>query len=41
MYHKRLTLILTWVIQATTNNPHIAEERNLNVDDSGINEEDK
>jgi len=24
-----------------TNNPHIAEERNLNVDDSGVNEEDK
>ncbi|KAG6885670.1 hypothetical protein C0993_011434 [Termitomyces sp. T159_Od127] len=27
--------------QATTNNPHIAEERNLAVDDSGANEEDK
>ncbi|KAG6842298.1 hypothetical protein C0991_010586 [Blastosporella zonata] len=29
------------IIGATTNNPHIAEERNLNVDDSGVNEEDK
>lgn len=29
------------IIGAATNNPHIAEERNLNVDDSGINEEDK
>lgn len=27
--------------QATTNNPHIAEERNMVVDDSGMNEEDK
>ncbi|KAG6817336.1 hypothetical protein H0H87_009934 [Tephrocybe sp. NHM501043] len=29
------------IIGATTSNPHIAEERNLNVDDSGVNEEDK
>ncbi|KAF8071968.1 hypothetical protein FPV67DRAFT_1483313 [Lyophyllum atratum] len=29
------------IIGAGTNNPHIAEERNLNVDDSGVNEEDK
>jgi PAB1-binding protein PBP1 len=27
--------------QGTINNPHIAEERNMNVDDSGMNEEDK
>ena len=27
--------------QSTANNPHIAEERNLNLDDSGVNEEDK
>ncbi|KAJ7035042.1 hypothetical protein C8F04DRAFT_1099897 [Mycena alexandri] len=29
------------IIGAGTNNPHIAEERNQNVDDSGVNEEDK
>ncbi|KAG5734677.1 hypothetical protein E4T56_gene18681, partial [Termitomyces sp. T112] len=29
------------IISATTNNPHIAEERNLNLADSGLNEEDK
>jgi len=29
------------IIGSATNNPHIAEERNLNVDDSGVNEEDK
>ncbi|KAJ6513285.1 hypothetical protein C8R45DRAFT_891327 [Mycena sanguinolenta] len=29
------------IIGAGTNNPHIAEERNQNVDDSGANEEDK
>ncbi|KAJ6531780.1 hypothetical protein B0H19DRAFT_1188535 [Mycena capillaripes] len=29
------------IIGAGTNNPHIAEERNHNVDDSGANEEDK
>ncbi|KAJ7227180.1 hypothetical protein GGX14DRAFT_418480 [Mycena pura] len=29
------------IIGATTNNPHIAEERNQNTDDSGANEEDK
>ncbi|KAF9533809.1 hypothetical protein CPB83DRAFT_844552 [Crepidotus variabilis] len=29
------------IIGATTNNPHIAEERGLVVDDSGVNEEDK
>ncbi|KAF9468085.1 hypothetical protein BDZ94DRAFT_1318189 [Collybia nuda] len=29
------------IIGSATSNPHIAEERNLNVDDSGINEEDK
>lgn len=29
-------------IQSSSNNPHIAEERQMNnVDDSGINEEDK
>jgi hypothetical protein len=27
--------------QSVINNPHIAEERNLSVDDSGLNEEDK
>lgn len=29
------------VWQSATNNPHLAEERNLNLDDSGVNEEDK
>ncbi|KAK7033100.1 LsmAD domain-containing protein [Favolaschia claudopus] len=29
------------IIGATTNNPHIAEERNQNAGDSGANEEDK
>ncbi|KIM84875.1 hypothetical protein PILCRDRAFT_779165 [Piloderma croceum F 1598] len=29
------------IIRGATNNPHIAEERNLNVDDGGVNEEDK
>jgi len=29
------------IIGAGTSNPHIAEERNLNIDDSGVNEEDK
>jgi PAB1-binding protein PBP1 len=29
------------IIGAATNNPHIAEERGFNVDDSGANEEDK
>ncbi|KAF5382099.1 hypothetical protein D9615_004336 [Tricholomella constricta] len=29
------------IIGATSSNPHIAEERNQTVDDSGINEEDK
>ncbi|KAG6820949.1 hypothetical protein H0H93_009185 [Arthromyces matolae] len=29
------------IISATTSNPHVAEERNLSVDDSGVNEEDK
>lgn len=29
------------VEQSATNNPHIAEERNQIVDDSGANEEDK
>ncbi|KAF7374886.1 LsmAD domain-containing protein [Mycena sanguinolenta] len=29
------------IIRAGTNNPHIAEERNQNVDDSGANEQDK
>jgi PAB1-binding protein PBP1 len=27
--------------QSTANNPHVAEERNLGLDDSGVNEEDK
>ncbi|KAF8808712.1 hypothetical protein BYT27DRAFT_7222826 [Phlegmacium glaucopus] len=29
------------IIGAATNNPHIAEERGFNVDDSGVNEEDR
>ncbi|KII90025.1 hypothetical protein PLICRDRAFT_29180 [Plicaturopsis crispa FD-325 SS-3] len=29
------------IIGSATNNPHIAEERNMVVDDSGVNEEDK
>ncbi|KAJ8508803.1 hypothetical protein ONZ45_g8961 [Pleurotus djamor] len=29
------------IMGTSTNNPHLAEERNQNVDDSGINEEDK
>ncbi|KAF8972204.1 hypothetical protein BDZ97DRAFT_1913428 [Flammula alnicola] len=29
------------IIGAATSNPHIAEERGLSVDDSGVNEEDK
>ncbi|KAN0073717.1 LsmAD domain containing protein [Tylopilus felleus] len=29
------------IMGSTTNNPHIAEERNLNVDDSGVNKEDR
>jgi PAB1-binding protein PBP1 len=29
------------IVQAATNNPHIAEERGFNIDDSGVNEEDK
>lgn len=29
------------IIGAVTNNPHIAEERGFNIDDSGVNEEDK
>ncbi|KAG6873940.1 hypothetical protein C0995_008979 [Termitomyces sp. Mi166 len=29
------------IISSTTNNPHIAEERNLKVNDNGANEEDK
>lgn len=32
---------LLWVLQSTTSNPHVAEERNVQVDDSGLNEEDK
>jgi PAB1-binding protein PBP1 len=33
--------IASEIMASTTNNLHIAEERNLNVDDSGVNEEDK
>ncbi|KIJ62803.1 hypothetical protein HYDPIDRAFT_93541 [Hydnomerulius pinastri MD-312] len=33
--------IASEIMGGTVNNPHIAEERNLNVDDSGVNEEDK
>ena len=33
------TCLQIW--QSTANNPHIAEERNLGLDDSGVNEEDK
>lgn len=29
------------LLQSMTSNPHVAEERNINVDDSGANEEDK
>lgn len=29
------------ISKAATNNPHIAEERGFNIDDSGVNEEDK
>ena len=43
----RVEFTLSWLFklslrsQAATNNPHIAEERGFNVDDSGVNEEDK
>ncbi|KAF9223412.1 hypothetical protein BS17DRAFT_754452 [Gyrodon lividus] len=33
--------IASEIMGSAINNPHIAEERNLNVDDSGVNEEDK
>lgn len=33
--------IASEILNGAINNPHIAEERNLNVDDSGVNEEDK
>ncbi|KAF8554378.1 hypothetical protein OG21DRAFT_1412629 [Imleria badia] len=33
--------IASEIMGSTTNNPHIAEERNLDLDDSGVNEEDK
>ncbi|RXW25542.1 hypothetical protein EST38_g319 [Candolleomyces aberdarensis] len=29
------------ILGATTNNPHVAEERGVSIDDSGVNEEDK
>ncbi|KAH7930135.1 hypothetical protein BV22DRAFT_1001233 [Leucogyrophana mollusca] len=33
--------IASEIMGGTTNNPHIAEERGQNIDDSGVNEEDK
>ncbi|KAG9315325.1 hypothetical protein JVU11DRAFT_4467 [Chiua virens] len=33
--------IASEIMGSTTNNPHVAEERNLSIDDSGVNEEDK
>ncbi|KAG1750792.1 hypothetical protein EDB19DRAFT_1676960 [Suillus lakei] len=33
--------IASEILNGAINNPHVAEERNLNVDDSGVNEEDK
>ncbi|KIM56940.1 hypothetical protein SCLCIDRAFT_17102 [Scleroderma citrinum Foug A] len=33
--------IASEIMGATTNNPHMAEERGLTLDDSGVNEEDK
>ncbi|EGN99245.1 hypothetical protein SERLA73DRAFT_160712 [Serpula lacrymans var. lacrymans S7.3] len=38
---RKALLIANQIISGTTNNSHIAEERNMNVDDSGVNEEDK
>ncbi|KAF9552068.1 hypothetical protein CPC08DRAFT_768596 [Agrocybe pediades] len=38
---KKAQRIANEIIGAATNNPHIAEERGLQVDDSGVNEEDK
>ncbi|KAH7884723.1 hypothetical protein F5I97DRAFT_1491510 [Phlebopus sp. FC_14] len=33
--------IASEIMGGVANNPHIAEERNINIDDSGVNEEDK
>ncbi|KLO17196.1 hypothetical protein SCHPADRAFT_900824 [Schizopora paradoxa] len=38
---KRAEKIAAEITGSAVTNPHIAEERNLNVDDSGVNEEDK
>ncbi|KAF8526328.1 hypothetical protein BU17DRAFT_83163 [Hysterangium stoloniferum] len=38
---KKAQALANEIMNATSSNPHIAEERNLVVDDSGINEEDK
>ncbi|KAI6115622.1 hypothetical protein EDD16DRAFT_1593513 [Pisolithus croceorrhizus] len=38
---KKAQRIANEIMGTTTNNPHMAEERGLAVDDSGINEEDK
>ncbi|KZP23766.1 hypothetical protein FIBSPDRAFT_918970 [Athelia psychrophila] len=38
---KRAQRLANEIIGGATSNPHIAEERNMNVDDSGVNEEDK
>ncbi|KAI6034817.1 hypothetical protein EDC04DRAFT_2201828 [Pisolithus marmoratus] len=38
---KKALRIASEIMGTTTNNPHLAEERGLAIDDSGINEEDK
>lgn len=38
--HRNL-LYFNYLLQSVTNNPHVAEERGIVVDDSGVNEEDK
>ncbi|KAI6013459.1 hypothetical protein BKA83DRAFT_4361812 [Pisolithus microcarpus] len=38
---KKAQRIASEIMGSTTNNPHLAEERGLAIDDSGINEEDK
>jgi len=39
--HLSFSISMLTCVQAASSNPHIAEERNQSIDDSGINEEDK
>lgn len=38
---RRAQKLANEIVAAATSNPHVAEERGLAVDDSGVNEEDK